>query len=292
MPEQKSPDAEVIDFPGAVQDGQECPRNVDLDEGHSIIPPKPSNGLEMAFPWRNEAHRSRKERPWFSLACIMGNEAHHIERFLASFEPLVDEIVIVRACGAAVPDKAVELAAKICQKPLLIAEYKNEEGLDWLHVDNFAKARQMAWDLAEGEFKMWADLDDVIEQDMALKLRSQVDLGNFDVLFMQYKVIGAPILQRERVMRKGFGHWCGAVHEAVSLPANFKRAIRMDIEVFHAPTHDGTGKPKGSSGIERIIRILERRTGSLGPDTDERHRDRRDRLELVFVWRHSSSSLF
>lgn len=210
--------------------------------------------------WENPAYPKIFEdgkKPWFSLAAIIGNESHHIERFIRTFEPVFDELVLVRAIGKALPDDTFELAASVATKPLLLAEYRNHPDLDWTHVDNFASARQMAFDLACGDFIMWADADDMIDDESAKKLRSEVDLGNFDVLFMHYRVIGAPSLMRERVLRKGFGRWCNCVHEAVSFPSTFKRSIRMDIEILHLPMPDQSGKPKGPAGIERNLRILE-----------------------------------
>lgn len=263
---------DVIDFAEEAAKAAGGPQAKDLPPVGTTEPPgtpAAANRPETAVfdplkgrtrPFRNQAAIESDERAepcWFSLSCIMGNEEHHIERFIKAFEPIFDEIVIVRAIGNQKPDATLDIALRIATKPLYLSEYFNAPNLDWPHVDNFAAARQSAWDLAHGEFVMWADADDIIDQESALKLRGAVDLGNFDVLFMQYKVIGAPVLVRERVMRRGLGRWCNAVHEAVSLPPDFKRSMRMDIEVFHAPLPNKSGKPKGPAGIERNLRILE-----------------------------------
>lgn len=189
----------------------------------------------------------------------MGNEGHHIRRFFEAFEPWVDEIVLVRALGSKAADDTFAIAREIATKPLVLAEYVNDEDTkDWPHVDNFSRARQMAWDLAAGEFKMWADADDVIEPDQAKKLRAAVDLGDFDVLFLPYRIPGSHPLFRERVIRKGVGRWVHAVHEAISFPASAKGKRRTDIEFFHLPKGDRDGKPKESASLDRNLRILQR----------------------------------
>ena len=245
----KAQECEAAAIPAAAAEGQDGQKTA------------PGGRFPAGFKmWENSAYPdyfSGGKRPWFSLASIMGNEEHHIERFIRTFEPIFDEIVLVRAIGNREPDATFEIAASVATKPLLLAEYQNFPGLDWPHVDDFAAARQRAFDLAQGSFIMWADADDVIDEESAKKLRSEVDLGNFDALFMQYRVIGAPSLVRERVLRKGFGRWVNPVHEAVSMPAHFKRAIRLDMEIFHLPMPNKAGVPKGPEGIHRNLRILE-----------------------------------
>ena len=184
----KAQECEAAAVPAAAAEGQDGQKTA------------PGGRFPAGFKmWENSAYPdyfSGGKRPWFSLASIMGNEEHHIERFIRTFEPIFDEIVLVRAIGNREPDATFEIAASIATKPLLLAEYQNFPGLDWPHVDDVAAARQRAFDLAQGSFIMWADADDVIDEESAKKLRSEVDLGNFDALFMQYRVIGAPSLVR------------------------------------------------------------------------------------------------
>ena len=219
---------------------------------------------ELELPFRNQAWASRapEDRPWLTLAAIVGNEAHHIARFVEYFEPLVDEIVLVRAIGRLKPDATLELAAAAVKKPLLLDQYFNDPNLEWEHVDNFANARQRAFDLATGRFVMWADADDIIEEEHRQRMRAQVDLGNFDVLLCPYRVIGSHPLVRERVIRKGIGRWVNACHEAVSLPPSSAKILRPDIEIFHYPLGDGKGGNKAGASLTRNLKILEH---SVGP---------------------------
>ena len=46
-----------------------------------------------------------------SLSVITGNCERYVERFLDAFQPLVDEVVMVRAIGNQKPDKTLEIAA-------------------------------------------------------------------------------------------------------------------------------------------------------------------------------------
>lgn len=211
----------------------------------------------------------KTQKPWFSLAVICGNEEHHIARFLGAFAPWVDEIILVRAIGNAPPDRTFEVAlaamAEIkTPKPISFHEYRNEPGLDWPHVDNFSRARQMSYDLAQGEFIMWADCDDIVTEEGGQRLRGAVDLGNFDVMLLHYQCKGSHSLLRERVIRRGTGRWTGAVHEAISLPpaGKFKGLVYPEIQIFHWPLGNNQGKPKEGESLERNLRILRH---SVGP---------------------------
>ena len=84
----------------------------------------------------------KKEK--LSLCIIVGNVENYIQRFIKSFSPLVDEIVFVRAIGNQEADKTKELAEAL--GATFAGDYQNKH--DWPHVDDFAAARQMAFDAA------------------------------------------------------------------------------------------------------------------------------------------------
>lgn len=282
-----SPDENVIAFPAASAGGQELPK---IDEKllaalkTSPLPPaaSQSEGIAAAGPASGRRELVREDRnlgesrPWLTLAAIVGNEGHHIGRFLAAFEPLVDEVVLVRAVGGLDPDDTFDIARELVTgKPLRLAEYENAPNVrDWPHVDHFANARQMAFNLARGEFVMWADCDDIIAPDQAEKLRAAVDLGNFDCLFMHYRVVGAPPLMRERVIRRSINYrWVNAVHEAISLPQGIVPMHRPDLEVFHLPMRDRNGEEKANRSLERNLRILNEQIGPAALQYFYLHRD-------------------
>ena len=102
-----------------------------------------------------------------SLCVIAGNEAEHILAMLSSFRHFFDEFALVRAIGAKEPDATVELATAWCRengKPFVWTDYKNGPGAErWDHVDSFANARNAAFKLGSGDWLIWADCDDVLE---------------------------------------------------------------------------------------------------------------------------------
>src|SRR5437867_464222 len=66
--------------------------------------------------------------PKISLAAITNNAVEYTERFIRSFAPAVDEIVLVRAIGNLTPDATLEIAGKVCAelgKKLITGEYRN-----------------------------------------------------------------------------------------------------------------------------------------------------------------------
>lgn len=244
----------------------------------------PLTQVEEFWP---DGRRPENYAPWLTLAMIVGNEEHHIERVFEAFESWVDEIVLVRALGGKKPDRTMEIARARARKPLVLSEYRNDEATRaWPHVDNFARARQTAFDLARGTFVIWADCDDIISPDHAKQLRDAVDLGDFDVLFLPYCIAGHSPMRRERVIRRGCGRWVGAVHEAISLNHGLKEKARIDIEIWHAPKGDGQGKDKSGASLERNLRILEREIEPSAMLLFYLHRDSllADKKEQALEW--------
>ena len=98
---------------------------------------------------------------------IAGNEAEHIVAMLSSFKHFFDEFALVRAIGAKEPDATIELATVWCRengKVMLWTDYQNGPGAErWDHVDSFANARNAAFKLGSGDWLIWADCDDVME---------------------------------------------------------------------------------------------------------------------------------
>ena len=149
-----------------------------------------------------------------SLCMIVGNVAEYIERCLRSFAPVADEIVLVRAIGAAKPDDTQAIAMRACRelgKPLVWGEYKNKpEHADWPHVDNFAAARQMSFDLAMNDYCFWCDSDDILESG-AEHVRAHAAAAKFDAHVFPYKIstLGVSI-PRERLRLSWIHVWSGS----------------------------------------------------------------------------------
>ena len=188
-----------------------------------------------------------------SLAIIAGNVAHWMPRFLDSFGPLFDEVVVVRAIGAQNPDDTLDIArARRC----VCAEYHNDdEHADWPHVDDFAAARNLAFKLASGDYIAWADTDDVfggtLEEWQALRKRIAKDRP--DVITLPYTVPEDQLrVLRERILRRGCGKWVSRIHESFKVDMEKPRVIVQDSPGWLHATH-ADRKPNN----ERNLRILE-----------------------------------
>ena len=83
-----------------------------------------------------------------SLCMIVKNEEDVLARCLESVSGLVDEIVIVDTGSA---DRTRE-----------IAEQFTSRVYDFAWIDDFAAARNYAFSLAEKDYCMWLDADDVL----------------------------------------------------------------------------------------------------------------------------------
>lgn len=201
-----------------------------------------------------------KDSPLISLCMIAGNESMHVRRCLKTFSPCADEIIVVRACGSLKPDDTLEIAEK--EFGARVAEYKNGPGRqDWPHVDNFANARNMAFDLARGRFQLWVDFDDIAEPDHVLGILEAAEdcaagKTDWDIFHFGYVIpySGAKPL-RERLVRRGAGRWQNAVHECITdLKDGCKQAYNTQLEIVHAPMEN---KVKMGLSSGRNIRILE-----------------------------------
>lgn len=160
-----------------------------------------------------------------SLCMIVKNEEDVLARCLESVSDLVDEIIIVDTGSA---DRTRE-----------IAEQFTSRVYDFTWIDDFAAARNYAFSLAEKDYCMWLDADDVIlDGDRAAfeMLKEALDPGvnvvmakyntGFDedgnVTFSYY---------RERLIKNHAGmRWEGAVHEAV---APVGRVVYSEFAVTH-----------------------------------------------------------
>ena len=188
-----------------------------------------------------------------SLCVIVGNVENYIARFIQSFKPLADEIVIVRAIGNQEPDRTIEIAERLGAK--IAPEYFNETSKSsWPHVDNFAAARQQSFDNAKHELIMWADTDDVIDPESIKRIRETIDLmpDNFDGIQFAYHVPEDQLtVQRERIIRKKHAAWTSPIHEFLQFSEDPKIASVDGAVILHRP--EGTRERND----ERNLRILE-----------------------------------
>jgi hypothetical protein len=189
-----------------------------------------------------------------SLTCITGNCEQDINRFLDAFQPLVDEVVIVRAIGSQTPDRTLDIAR---DRGCVTGEYENAlTAQDWPHVDNFADARNKALALATGDWCMWADMDDDIID--GHQIRALIDAAPPDqwMISCPYVVSEQGVIAnyRERLWRNNVGcRWLNAIHENLLPPVEMPRpCVGTDaFHIRHIPRAD-----KGCTQ-DRNLRILE-----------------------------------
>lgn len=178
-----------------------------------------------------------------SLCMIVKNEQETLSRCLDSVEGLFDSIIIVDTGSI---DGTKEIAVKYTDKVY-----------DFEWIDDFSAARNYAFSLAQTDYAMWMDADDIIPREsrsVLSALLSSLDSEQPDMVLLPYcvgfDISGRPAMkyERERIIRIGSG-LCfeGAIHEAIPMRG---RIIRSTAEIWHL------GKEKRDN--DRNIRIFER----------------------------------
>lgn len=177
-----------------------------------------------------------------------------IGRFLDSFLPHVDSLSVVRAIGNQEPDKTLEIAK---ERGCLVGEYRNAEGHEWPHVDDFAAARNQSFALApEGtDFLMWADCDDLLSETAAKVLRLLRDGRDpgADVIYAPYVTSAqGSYARRVRLIKaSAYDKWINAVHEDIEHKEGSKLIWSNELQVIHMPVNNKRGS------VARNRRILE-----------------------------------
>lgn len=176
-----------------------------------------------------------------SLCMIVKNEEDVISRCLESVADLVDEIIIVDTGST---DRTKELAAAFTDRIY-----------DFPWIDDFAAARNYAFDQATMDYCMWLDADDILlPQDRQIFQQVKNDLTqDINVVMMKYNTAfdadGNVTFSyyRERIIKNHAGmRWVGAVHEVV---ITVGMRIHSDCAVTHRKLHP--------SDPDRNLRIFE-----------------------------------
>ncbi len=146
-----------------------------------------------------------------SLCMIVKNEEEVISRCLESVADLVEEIIIVDTGST---DRTKELAAAFTDRIY-----------DFPWIDDFAAARNYAFDQATMDYCMWLDADDILLPEDRRAFRKAKDTLTEDVnaVMMKYNTgfdAGGNVTfsyYRERLIKNRAGmRWVGAIHEVVS----------------------------------------------------------------------------
>lgn len=177
-----------------------------------------------------------------SLCMIVKDEEDVLDRCLESVSGLVDEIIIVDTGST--------------DKTRRIAERFTSRVYDFAWIDDFAAARNYAFSLAEKDYCMWLDADDVIlEEDQAafLELKKTLDpnvcvvMAKYNTGFDENGFVTFSYF-RERIIKNHAGlQWEGAVHEAIT-PVG--QVVYSNFAVTHRKLHP--------SDPDRNLRIYEK----------------------------------
>ncbi|MBQ8825095.1 MAG: glycosyltransferase family 2 protein [Ruminococcus sp.] len=146
--------------------------------------------------------------PTISLCMIVKNEEDVLERCLKSVFYLVDEIIIVDTGS---DDNTKNIAAKFTKK---IYDFNWE--------DDFASARNFAFEKASCDYLFWLDADDVLLEKDQKEFQKMKQTLSADVVMLPYNVgfdkNMRPVFsyERERLFKKDMNFlWKGAVHEVI-----------------------------------------------------------------------------
>src|SRR5262249_1706469 len=123
------------------------------------------------------------------------------------------------------------------------AQWKREGVMSqsWPHLDDFAAARNQAFNMATGKYIFWADSDDILEHG-ADAIREDAEEGNGPVYVIPYRIFGRDVkIQRERMVRRGSGKWVYPVHECYPFEPMVEGALDERASVLHLPKVEKTG---------------------------------------------------
>ncbi|WP_343252478.1 tetratricopeptide repeat-containing glycosyltransferase family 2 protein [Ligaoa zhengdingensis] len=166
-----------------------------------------------------------------SLCMIVKDEEQNLPGCLDSVKDLVDEIVIVDTGSS---DRTEEIARRYTDQVYRYA---------WR--DDFAAARNFAFDHGAMQYCMWLDADDRMEGENreAFWQLKQTLPPDTDVVMMRYHTSfdqgGQPAFTyyRERLIRRAAGlRWAGAIHEAIT-PSG--KVFYSEAAVSHRKTDPG-----------------------------------------------------
>ncbi|MCB0112026.1 MAG: glycosyltransferase, partial [Caldilineaceae bacterium] len=170
--------------------------------------------------------------------------AETLPRVLGSIATAVDEIVVVDTGS---PDDTVQVARRYTDRVF---------PFPW--IDDFAAARQFAFDQVQSDWVFWLDADDVVLS--AAQIRSQIHAAPATVAgYLWPYIVGRDAhghstcqFWRERCVRNdGRFRWVGRVHEVLCGPREAQLVRDETVRVEHQPQDKGVRDPR------RNLRLLE-----------------------------------
>ena len=195
--------------------------------------------------------QSKPAKVKVSLTMIVKNEEAVLERCLQSARDLVEEIIVVDT-GSTDSTKA-------------IAESFGAKVIDFTWVDSFSAARNESIHHATGEWVLWLDADewlDDLNRDRLRKLLANLPESNLAFVMRQSSPLesgqAVTAVDQVRLFRNLPGvEWRYRVHEQIllSLREHGAEVAVTDIVIAHS----GFSQPTNQSGkVDRNLRLLER----------------------------------
>ena len=191
-------------------------------------PQDPAEGPPQIAYVDDEHHRN-DGLPRIGLAIIAKDEADQIGNLLDSVG-FTEQAEGWDGTGEWRPEAAVDFVV-VCDTgstddTKAIAAARGCKVIDFEWVDDFSKARQASFDALPDDidFTLWADCDDVLENAQALRMVGASMPSHIAATIHRYNYAQDPAgncvteLWRERLVRKGVGHWMLPVHEVLQLP--------------------------------------------------------------------------
>ncbi|WP_028552050.1 glycosyltransferase [Paenibacillus sp. UNC451MF] len=164
-----------------------------------------------------------------SLCMIVKNEEDTISNCLSSIADAVDEIIIVDT-GSTDRTKAI------------VSEF-TDKIIDFEWIDDFAAARNFAFQQATKEYILWLDADDKLKEEDCKKLINlkatldpSVDSVTmiYNIAFDEFGNVTSKYRRNRLVKRANQFKWIGAIHEYLEVYGNI---VNSDICVTHCKIH-------------------------------------------------------
>jgi hypothetical protein len=184
-----------------------------------------------------------------SLAMIVKDEERTLYRILSAAKTFCDELIVVDTGSS--------------DNTIAIAESLGAKVFHFPWIDDFAAARNHAFEQATCDWVCWYDADDELTDESQAAVRkmksTMFEDPAIDAVFVPYHVLyndKGEVTQkydRERFFRRSVGcHWVGAVHENIITTLN-RTARCMEATVDHRPAAENMARKVG-----RNLRIIEK----------------------------------
>ncbi|NOU93869.1 glycosyltransferase [Paenibacillus sp. LMG 31456] len=164
-----------------------------------------------------------------SLCMIVKNEEQVLERCLSSVKGIVDEIILVDTGSN---DRTKEIAKQFTDRIF-----------DFEWINDFAEARNFAFQQATQEYILWLDADDILLEEDAnklLKLKNSLPSDTdavsmiYNLAFDEHGNVTSSLRRNRLVKRANNFKWIGAVHEYLEVYGNTHYA---EICITHDRKH-------------------------------------------------------